>query len=96
MEGSGGQGGAVADTSPLHLKKRNPSATVAPPSSFGARSVSQGGDAPQIPPVSGGGEDEDFDYIGAYGDERPQSGHSRGGGYGEGRFATNLDNDGLR
>ncbi|KAL1694037.1 hypothetical protein GGG16DRAFT_88052 [Schizophyllum commune] len=96
VEGSGGQGGAVADTSPLHLKKRNPSATVAPPSSFGARSVSQGGDAPQIPPVSGGGEDEDFDYIGAYGDERPQSGHSRGGGYGEGRFATNLDNDGLR
>lgn len=62
-----------------------------------------------LPPVQV--EDDDYDYLGAYMNSGEPSGETAGGhlkgtngpgnntnshGYGEGRFATNLEGGGLR
>ncbi|KAH7915522.1 hypothetical protein BJ138DRAFT_1122565 [Hygrophoropsis aurantiaca] len=73
-----------ADTSPLMLRKRGEGSPLPPP-------------PPQIQaerPVSGAGEDGEFDYISAYTNgpaDEEQGPPQAPSGYGQGRFATDLD-----
>ncbi|KZT19420.1 hypothetical protein NEOLEDRAFT_1142097 [Neolentinus lepideus HHB14362 ss-1] len=99
--GSGGVPG-VADTSPLSFVKRT-LPTSPYPAGGGLRgrtgSASSGVDRslPQLPPATKaegegeGGDDPDdqFDYISAYVNDSPEE--PKRDGYGQGRFATNLD-----
>ncbi|KAJ3507334.1 hypothetical protein NLJ89_g6364 [Agrocybe chaxingu] len=101
---------SVASTAGTTGAGLGPVATNGYGSSLAAPAPVGGGVGPR--PLSTAGEDEDeYDYIGAYvhsnpnspmkaefgpGADAPVGGPGRGGGYAEGRFATDLEGNGLR
>lgn len=96
-------------TSPLIVKKRMPGSPL-PPSArlqepHGMQRVSSAPDPRNrvasatygARPESTAGEEDHYDYISAYVDDPPpEHGQGNASGYGQGRFATNLDSDSIR
>ncbi|TFK50296.1 hypothetical protein OE88DRAFT_1631130 [Heliocybe sulcata] len=85
----------VADTSPLSFKKRALPTSPYPPRGR-AGSAGSGGERaqPQQGAAEGGEEEDQYDYISAYTNDGPEE--QKRDGYGQGRFATNLDDGALR
>ncbi|KAG6829636.1 hypothetical protein H0H92_003969 [Tricholoma furcatifolium] len=96
---------SLSDVSPLSVKKRLPSSPYpgqgreGSPIRSGSRSGSPAQRPPQAPPPSHAlppipRDEEEYDYLSAYVDpgapEEDQRGRSQGG-YGQGRFATDLE-----
>lgn len=79
--------------SATHPQDGNDPRTSSRVSTNSGRSPTRNGDG-------GGGSDDDFDYISAYVNStdtatRPEDeSHPQSSGYEQGRFATNLENDG--